>query len=308
MKKNLHSYFSKTFTPSFIVFLRVSIGLVLIVHFVSIWGDFELLYSNNSIIPLEIHGTVYSYNIIPYTQIETFLSHYFQNPNLVFKFIYIALCISVIIGFFSRISAMALLALQISLVKSASLFMYGVDFFASMSLFYIFLFPTSSYFSVQKKFFPKTIINFPVQSLNICKRILQLHICIAYFFSGLDKVLGFNWWNGESVWKSLNLPNFTNFIHIPSFFDEKYSVLYLLSGWLIIIVEIFYPIFININKTRKLWLTLTILMHVGIIISFNLFFFSSIMIIWNLTSYYFNYYEKDAIFTPDTSSSSNAYN
>lgn len=306
MKKFLNSYFNKTFTPSFIVFLRISIAFVLLIHFISIWDDFELLYSNNSIIPVEIHGTVYDYNIIPYTQIETFLSGYFQNPNLAFKYIYVMLTIFIAAGFFSRVSAIILLVLQISLVKSASLFTYGVDFFASMSLFYIFLFPTSGYFSVQKKFLPKTIVNFPMRSLNICKRILQLHICVVYFFSGLDKALGFNWWNGESVWKSLNLPSFTNFIHIPSFFDEKYSLLYLISGWVIIIIEIFYPIFININKTRKLWLTLTIFMHIGIIISFNLFFFSSIMIIWNLTAYYFNYYEKDTIFTQD-SPAANAY-
>ncbi|ALR29206.1 MULTISPECIES: hypothetical protein [Chryseobacterium] len=307
MKKTLSTYFNKTFTPSFIVFLRVSIAFVLLVHFISIWNDFELLYSNKSIIPIEIHGTVYEYNIIAYSQIETFLSGYFQNPNLTFKYIYVVLTVFIMLGFFSRISAMFLLILQVSLVKSASLFMYGVDFFASMSLFYIFLFPTSSYFSVQKKFFPKTILNFPIQSLNISKRILQLHVCIAYFFSGLDKILGFNWWNGESVWKSLNLPNFTRFLHIPSFFDEKYSIMYIISGWAIICVELFYPIFININKTRKLWLTLTILMHIGIIISFNLFFFSLIMIIWNLTSYYFNYYEKDKIFS-ENSTAGTVYN
>ncbi len=33
-------------------------------------------------------------------------------------------------------------------------------------------------------------------------------------------------------------------------------------------------------------------MHLGIFISFNLFFFSAIMITWNLTAYYFNYYDK----------------
>ncbi|WP_051289283.1 hypothetical protein [Chryseobacterium daeguense] len=307
MKKFLSSYFNKPFTPSFIVFLRVSVAFVLLIHFISMWNDFELLYSNESIIPVEIHGTVYEYDIIPYTRIETFLSAYFPQPNLAFKYIYVTLAIFIISGFFSRISALFLLILQVSLVKSASLFMYGVDFFASMSLFYIFIFPSSSYFSVQKKFFPKTILNFPIQSLTICKRILQLHLCIAYFFSGLDKILGFNWWNGEAVWKSLNLPNFTRFVHFPSFFDEKYSLVYLISGWVIIFTELFYPIFININKTRKLWLTLTILMHIGIIISFNLFFFSSIMIIWNLTSYYFNYYEKDKVFT-ENSTAANAYN
>lgn len=33
-------------------------------------------------------------------------------------------------------------------------------------------------------------------------------------------------------------------------------------------------------------------MHIGIVIAFNLFFFSALMIIWNLTTYYFNYYDE----------------
>ncbi|KMQ62887.1 hypothetical protein ACM39_17360 [Chryseobacterium sp. FH2] len=293
MKDSLHIFFNKNFDPNFLVFFRISIGAILLVHFLSVWSDFELLYGSNSIIPVEIHGAFYDYNIIPYSKIEAFLSEYSQNPGLIFKYIYITLTIFVILGFFSRISALALLFLQISFVKTASLFFYGADFFSSMSLFYIFIFPTSSYFSVQQRYLPKTIFNLPIQSLNISKRIIQLHLCIAYFFSGLDKILGFNWWNGESMWKSLNLPNFTHFIHLPSIFNENFRYFYIAGGWLIIIIEILYPIFINISKTRKLWFTLTILMHIGIIISFNLFFFSAIMIIWNLTSYYFNYYEKD---------------
>ncbi|WP_267403940.1 MULTISPECIES: hypothetical protein [unclassified Chryseobacterium] len=293
MKNFLNTYFNKTFTPSFLVFFRISIGSILLIHFLSMWNDFDLLYGRNSIIPVEIHRVFYSYDVLSYSRIESFLLNYSNNPGIIFKCTYITFTIFIILGIFSRISALILLLLQISFVKTAALFFYGADFFSSMSLFYILLFPTSSYFSIQKKYFPNTIVNFPIQSLNISKRIIQLHISIAYFFSGFDKILGFNWWNGESVWKSLNLPNFTHFIHLPSIFNENFKYFYIAGGWMIIIIEILYPVFININKTRKLWLTLTILMHIGIIISFNLFFFSAIMIIWNLTSYYFNYYEKD---------------
>jgi hypothetical protein len=40
-------------------------------------------------------------------------------------------------------------------------------------------------------------------------------------------------------------------------------------------------------KTRKLWLSLTICMHLGIAIILNLYFFSTLMIIWNLANFYF---------------------
>lgn len=273
--------------PDFLFFFRVSIGILACVHFLSIWNDFDLLYTPLSIIPLELHKVYNSYDILTIDNIFNFLKIFFsiEQSILVFKFTYIALCIFIAIGLFSRFFSFLLLLIQISFVKYGSLFLYGVDFFTSISLFYIFLFPSSSYYSVQKLYFP--IVYGSNQSLFLCKKLLQIHICTVYFFSGFDKLIGFNWRNGEAIWKAINLPNFNNFILLSDYIEVPYF--YITFGWVIIIIELMYPIFINFNKTRKIWLFLTIAMHIGIVVSFNLFFFSAIMIIWNLTAYYFNY-------------------
>lgn len=288
--KTLQTIFSKSFSPEFIVFFRIAIGIIVLVHFLSFWSDFDLLYTNHSIIPLELHTAYNTFDILTIEKILGFLNGYFtENQSIIlFKYTYVVLCILIISGFFSRISALLLLILQVSFVKYGSLFFYGADFFTSMSLFYIILFPSSSFFSLQQTLFPKLSRNF--QSLTLCKRLIQIHVCIAYFFSGLDKILGFNWWNGESIWKAVHLPNLYKFVALGDYIQNP--VFYIIFGWGTIIIELFYPLFINLNKTRKYWLILTISMHVGIIIFFNLFFFSAIMIVWNLTSYYFNYYNE----------------
>lgn len=288
--KTLQTIFSKSFSPEFIVFFRISIGLIVLIHFLSFWSDFDLLYTNHSIIPLELHTAYNTFDILTIEKILEFLNGYFtENQSiLLFKSTYVVLCILIISGFFSRLSALFLLILQISFIKYGSLFFYGADFFTSMSLFYIILFPSSSFFSLQQRLFPKLSRN--QQSLTLCKRLIQIHVCIAYFFSGLDKILGFNWWNGESIWKAIHLPNLYKFVALGDYVQNP--VFYIIFGWGTIIIELFYPLFINLNKTRKYWLILTISMHVGIIIFFNLFFFSAIMIVWNLTSYYFNYYNE----------------
>ncbi|KFF14605.1 hypothetical protein IW15_04000 [Chryseobacterium soli] len=288
--KTLQTFFAKSFSPEFIVFFRIAIGIIVLVHFLSFWSDFDLLYTNHSIIPLELHTAYNTFDVLTIDKILGFLNGYFtENQSiLLFKYTYVILCILIISGFFSRISAVFLLILQVSFVKSGSLFFYGADFFTSMSLFYIILFPSSSFFSLQQRLFPKLSRN--VQSLTLCKRLIQIHVCIAYFFSGLDKILGFNWWNGESIWKAIHLPNLYKFVALGDYIQNP--VFYIIFGWGTIIIELFYPLFINLNKTRKYWLILTISMHVGIILFFNLFFFSAIMIVWNLTSYYFNYYNE----------------
>lgn len=304
--KALNNFFSKSFTPDFIVFFRVSIGIIVLMHFLSFWNDFDLLYTNSSIIPLELHTIYGEYHILTVESILLFLNNFFDDYQsiLFFKFTYIFLCLMVISGFFSRLSAIALIILQISFIKSGSLFFYGADFFTSMSLFYIVIFPSSSYFSIQKKLFPS--FSGSKQSITLCKRLIQTHLCLAYFFSGLDKILGFNWWNGESVWKAVHLPNLYSFVEIGNHIQNP--IFYIVLGWGVIIIELFYPIFININKTRKIWLMLTISMHLGIVLSFNLFFFSSIMIVWNLTSYYFNYYHENKIIPANSDASpSNVY-
>ena len=293
--KKINIYFNKKFSSSFVIFFRISIGLLVLIHFLSYWKDFELLYTIKSIVPIELHSLFRSYSIVTIDDILFFLNIFFSNDSSVdiFKSVFIILCIFIISGFFSRISAILLIFLQVSFIKYGSLLYYGADFFTTMSLFYIVLFPTSSYFSLQKKYFQKSLLFLPNQSLTLCKRLIQIHLCLAYFFSGLDKVLGFNWWNGEAVWKAMNLPNFNRFIVLSDYITL--SAFYIVIGWGTIITEFLYPIFINLKATRKLWLGLTIGMHIGIIISFNLFFFSAIMITWNLTAYYFNYYENNNV-------------
>src|SRR5699024_1197535 len=112
-------------------------------------------------------------------------------------------------------------------------------------------------------------------------------LSIAYFSSGLLKILGFNWRNGEAIWKTVNLPYSNLDFHFDFSFLGQHPLLCVIIGWIIILTELCYPLFIWYSKTRKLWLYLTISMHIGIILVLNLYFFSTIMIIWNLTAFYF---------------------
>ena len=107
------------------------------------------------------------------------------------------------------------------------------------------------------------------------------------FFSGLDKSIGINWYNGESVWKAVSGHNYNGIINLVNYNIPSY--IYVVIGILTLITEFFYPLFININKTRKLWLTLTIGMHFSIIVFMGLYFFGTLMIILNLAAFYYPY-------------------
>lgn len=115
---------------------------------------------------------------------------------------------------------------------------------------------------------------------------MQFHLSFAYMVSGIEKLSGYNWRNGESIWKAIHLPNFDNDFEINVDWLGEYPIVFLFIGWLTIIIELFYPLFISIRKTRMFWLYFTIGLHLSIALFLNLYFFSAIMIIWNVTAFY----------------------
>ncbi len=282
-----HFFFAPSNNHEFLLFFRVAAGIIIILHFLSIFGDFNQFFSTKSIIPMDIMATFnqdwqLTFPVV-IQQLETIGISEATTIGLT-KITYITLGITIILGCYSRMSAFLLLFLQILLMKGSSFFIYGADFFTSMSLFYLILFPADTVFSIRNLFRSKQkkFTNYmPV------KRLFQIHVSIAYFFSGFDKLLGFNWWDGESIWKAINLPYANRDFNFDFSWMADHSFILVLIGWSTIVIEMCYPIFVWIPKTRKLWVILTISMHIGIALVLNLYYFSAIMIVWNLTNFYF---------------------
>ena len=96
--------------------------------------------------------------------------------------------------------------LHLCAAKSGGFVSYGMDNFMTIGLFYLMLSPLPDRYSLDwrlRKSQPKN-----PQLLGFWRRVLQLHLCIIYFFSGLTKCLGRGWWNGSSVWRALIRPPF----------------------------------------------------------------------------------------------------
>ncbi|WP_163411512.1 hypothetical protein [Flavobacterium ajazii] len=286
-KKVEDFFFVTKGNSEFLGFFRISIGTMVLFHFLAIISDFDTFFSSKSIIPQDIMSVFHPGWLLTFSKITSFFESIGVSENTVIlgaKTMFIMLCINIIIGFYSRFSSFLLLILQVSLLKGSSFFIYGVDFFTSMSLFYLILLPSDTYCSVLHFIFKKNtkVVNFmPV------KRMFQIHISIAYFFSGFDKLLGYNWRNGESIWKAIHLPYANRDFNFDFSWMADHSYLLIFIGWATIIIEMLYPVFVWIPKTQKTWIMLTISMHLGIALVLNLYYFSAIMIIWNLTNFNF---------------------
>jgi hypothetical protein len=190
-----------------------------------------------------------------------------------------------------RASALLSLVLHLILLESMHHFKYGVDCFTTILLFYCTLLPLGQSYSMDNAYFKRFISVFSTNSFhpNVGLRILQIHLCIAYFFSGFEKLLGFNWRNGESVWKAIH--NWNGILPVEIWDKWASTPLFLGLGWATLLLELLYPLMMNVKRIRWIWLFSVICMHLSIILVLGLFHFSAIMIVFNLVAYGFLYFK-----------------
>jgi hypothetical protein len=185
-----------------------------------------------------------------------------------------------LVGFACRLSAILAWFLHLCVAQSGAFVSYGVDNFMTIGLFYLMLSPLPDRHSFDwrvRELQPKN-----PQFLGFWRRVLQLHLCVVYFFSGLTKCLGSGWWDGSNVWRALIRPPF-NIIDPEILVRGRY--LFPIAGIFICLLEIGYPFLIWNSKTRKIWLIGICAMHVGIGLTMGMYLFAFIMIILNLAAF-----------------------
>lgn len=267
-------------------FFRISTGLFALLSLIAFWADIpKILFEGAYIKPELLDALTDNYSPTIYS-VHARLDEYFPDLTFdsvarIFLYAYVIALLFLTAGLFTRTSAIIALLLQIIIYKSMHLYIYGADFFLTMVLFYCVIFPKSK-LSLDYIFFK---FNQNVSSVKWSLILLQAHVCIIYFFSGLDKALGATWWNGEAIWKALNSHDYNGLISLSSL--KLPDFVFIIGGIATVAIEFLYPLFINIKATQKIWLYLTIAMHLSIAIFMGLHFFAMIMIILNLAAFYF---------------------
>jgi hypothetical protein len=251
--------------------LRVGLPSLLLVHLVWLSSDVFALHGSRGVIPWELTDLLRD----PWVPGLSTLARAFlpfgigaNTAIIVLLSAYAGSLVSLALGFHARLSAFLSWGLHLSLVTSGSASFYGVDQIANTFLFYLLLFPSGRAWSFDSR--PSETI--PV----ICLRVMQIHLCVIYLASGLEKAMGRPWWNGEAIWQAVTQPAFSTF-------DLRWLAsspwIPTLAGWAAMLVEIGYAFFIWPRRTRKAWCIATIGLHLGLVLFMGLVFFSSVMIV-----------------------------
>jgi hypothetical protein len=185
-----------------------------------------------------------------------------------------------LVGLACRYSAVLAWFLHLCAAKSGGFMSYGVDNFMTIGLFYLMLSPLPDRYALDwrlRELRPKD-----PQFFGFWRRVLQFHLCVIYFFSGLTKCLGTAWWDGSNIWRALIRPPFN--IIDPEILVRGQFV-FPIVGVVICLLETGYPFFIWNNKTRSTWLICICGMHILIGIAMGMWLFSLVMIVLNVAAF-----------------------
>lgn len=252
----LKDFFFAPTSPMPLVVLRISVAVVLLIQALFIAPEILDLYGRNGLF-------------------QSGLSSYLLNQKLPFFvgtptdavirmlfLTYVGALAFLATGYHTRVAAvLAWFSHFIIKINLGYLSSYGVDTFALIFLFYFIWMPVHGRESQWTRF-----------SL----RVLQAHLFIIYCSSGIAKIAGYQWRNGEVIWRAAMMPQFSVF---DMSWLASFPLIALVIAWSTLAIEIGYPILLGVPKLR-FWGGLSVLaMHLGIACLMGLWSFGLFMMV-----------------------------
>ncbi len=275
-------------TDNWLAVLRVGLGFQVVCYSLSLRNDWNYLLSGTAsgLVTRNLAEALLSLEsrFVPRLGWLVALgAHVGLNEETVVSVAWICLLVAgcgLLVGLACRYSAVVAWFLHLCAAKSGGFVSYGVDNFMTIGLFYLMLSPLPDRYALDwrlREVRPKN-----PQLLGFWRRVLQLHLCVIYFFSGLTKCLGSGWWDGSSVWRSLIRPPFN--VIDPEIL-VRWNYLFPVAAIFVCLLELGYPFFIWNERTRKIWLICICGMHIAIGVTMGMYLFALIMIILNVAAF-----------------------
>ncbi len=292
-KTILHQIDQFFFAPSsgkVMAFFRITIAIFCLLKFWSLYNDLLNIFGSQGFVKGDVAAILLADYMPRLSWFSEAVSAWGVNEvEAIYSLFFFFILVSILLGFGFQTRIMSILALFIHLMffNAGKMFMYGVDYFTTAALFYAVIIPLGKFYSLDN--YLRSRAQNPGTVPIFFMRILQMHLCLVYFFGGFPKTLGLHWWNGEAIWRAVSIPGF---YQLDMNWLATVPWLSVVLGWSVLVIELGYPIFIWFRKTRPLFLILVSCMHLGIGVAMGLHYFAALMILLNVTAFGWPYLEK----------------
>jgi Vitamin K-dependent gamma-carboxylase len=111
------------------------------------------------------------------------------------------------VGLWTRVTSILALLVTISFVYRVPAATFGLDQINAMLTLYLAIGPSGRALSLDRWLAARrgrAPAGRPVPSAgaNLALRLINVHMCVIYFFAGASKLQGEAWWNGEAMWRA----------------------------------------------------------------------------------------------------------
>jgi uncharacterized membrane protein YphA (DoxX/SURF4 family) len=213
---------------------------------------------------------------------------YVDSPGLLWAIHIAALVIFAMLaaGLFTRTVSILAWLLTLSYCHRLQGALYGLDQVNALLATYLMIGPSGAVWSIDSlraaRREPELAGNLQARTsvgATIAVRLVQVHMCVIYFFGGISKLKGTDWWDGSALWMALSNYEYqsldlTWLIRFPAFIA--------LLTHVTVIWETFYCVLVWPRASRWIMLSMALLVHGGIAVAMGMPTFGLAMIIGNL--------------------------
>ncbi|MCU7613926.1 HTTM domain-containing protein [Chryseobacterium sp. GMJ5] len=250
--------------------------LVALINILSLLPDVFTIFSKSGIISPKINALFVDNRFLTITNLTNGIEKLGLSYNNAFMIIILVYIVSIFLSllhYFRVVFAIMIILLHTILLNSSYLFSYGADFMLGFLLYCNLFFSIASSESKASG----SIFSFTL-------RLMQMQLCIIYFFGGFGKYIGFDWYNGNAMWMAFN--HYMNEDLLNFLADKIPATGFVILSIGIMFLEISYPFLIFNQRIRKLIMILILSLHIGIGVMIGLYTFAVAMIVFNLIAFY----------------------
>jgi len=183
------------------------------------------------------------------------------------------------LGIATPLAAVVSLAGFISAVNRSPLNVFGFDDTLGMLLIAVAAGPAGAVLSVDRLLAPDHAAHRPSVRATLAIRLIQVHLCVIYLFSGCGKLLGASWWEGTALWGAVaNVQYRTLDLTWLASHPLLVNALTLGTLWW----EISYAVLVWPRLTRRLVLAMALPVHLGIGLAMGMMEFGLAMLVANM--------------------------
>jgi hypothetical protein len=283
IKAGVIVFFSAPQSPTPLGVFRILVAAFALLQLLLWYRDWDAFLASDGWVQWEISRALGQEWQLHLVHVAGFLAHLGLSPDQsvrIFYWIYATSLVALLVGCHTRIAAFLAWAAHYVLMNTIPIFLYGMDIFLQIALFYAVVMPVHKACAVDS--WMGRVNSRPSWGVTLSRRVLQIHLCLVYMSSGFEKLFSPEWWSGNVIWRSLVQPDFRQYDFT---WLAHYSWIALLLSWFTIAIESGYFVAMWVPHLRVVWLGGITALHLGIALFLGLGLFGLIMILLSLSAF-----------------------